>query len=205
VRFPLLLALALSVVASAAADRLITIPTGRKIPFMDIKFDSFADLSAAKNWDRFVGIGVSPEIELDYHGERFAGGPMKDTFNASYNYVPPITNQSPGLSIGVQDILNRTREGRRYFIAATWRESVDNVGSGNLPMDVTIGVSQGARALPMVGVNLPVSERFRLLVEHDGFRLAAGLEYRALKNAFGARVIVRDQSVMVGANLTLRF
>ena len=54
-------------------------------------------------------------------------------------------------------------------------------------------------------MSIPISNQIRLMAEHDGFRIASGIEYRAFKNAFSARVIFRDQDVMVGANLTLHF
>ncbi|HVT10645.1 MAG TPA: hypothetical protein VHE55_00130 [Fimbriimonadaceae bacterium] len=204
-RRPLLLALSLCLASSALADRVITVPMGRKIPFGEFKIDSFFELSNAKTWDRFVGIGVTKDFELDYYGERFANGPMRDTFNLSYNYLPPIMNESPGISVGVNDVLNRTAEGRRFYLAVTWRTAVDSIGSGNLPMDVTLGVSQGSTLLPFVGVSLPFGDPLRLLVEDDGFRIAAGVELKAFKNSFAARLLVRDQDVMLGANLTLRF
>jgi hypothetical protein len=205
VRVPLSLALSLACASLCAADRLITIPLGRKIPFQNVKFDSFTELSSADSWDRFIGIGISPEFELDYHGERFRGGKMQDTFDFSYNYVAPIMNQAPGISVGVEDMLNRTVEGRRVYLAATWRMSVDSIGRGNLPLDATIGVSQGSRALPFVGVSIPFAQDLRFLVEDDGTRIATGFEWRGFGNMVGAKLFVRDQAVMVGANLTLRF
>lgn len=187
------------------ADRLITIPLGRKIPFMNLKLDTFSELSRSRTWDRFIGFGVTPEIEADYHGERIDDGPMRDTLDLSYNYVAPIINQSPGISLGVQDLLNRTRNGRQFFVATNWRMAVDTIGKGNLPLDVTLGISQGSRALPLVGVSIPFAQDLRLLAEDDGVHIASGIEFRSSNNQFGARLIVRDQDVMVGANLTLRF
>lgn len=203
-RFAFALSL-LVLAASASADRLITIPLGRKIPFHQIKFDTFAELSRARSLDRFVGIGVTPEIELDYHGERIDGGPLRDTFDASYNLVAPFTGLTPGISVGLQDGLNRTRNGRRAYLAVTFRNPVDNIGNGNLPLDVTLGISQGDRTRPFLGVSIPMSESLRLQVEHDGYRIASGLEYRLFEDAFGARLIVRDQDVMAGLNFRLKF
>ena len=204
-RFPLLLALTLGVASACLADRVITVPMGRKIPFRSFKIDSFAELSRARTWDRFVGVGVTPEIEVDYHGERVGGGPIRDTFDFSYNYVSPLINQAPGISVGVQDVLNRTRDGRQVYLAVTWRQAADNIGMGNVPFEVTLGISQGRRLLPLVGVNLPLTESLRLLAEDNGMRIASGIEFRALNNALRLRLIVRDQDVMAGATLTLRF
>jgi len=205
VRCPLLLALSLGIASVAVADRLITIPLGRKIPFDDFKFDTFIDLSNGQTWDRFVGFGLTPDFEIDYHGERIDKGPMRDTLDFSYNYLTPVINQSPGISVGVQDALNRTAERRRFYVATTWRQAVDNIGNGNLPMEITLGVAQGLELKPFVGVSLPIAESVKLLVEHDGYKLATGIEFRASKSGFGARLIVRDQEMMVGANLILRF
>lgn len=203
-RSSLLLALTL-VATTSFADRVITVPMGRKIPFGEFKFDAFQELSRARSFDRWLGVGVSPEIELAYHGERINGGPVRDTLDFSYTYISPLTNQSPGISAGVQDVANRTRDGRRIYVAVTWRTAADNIGSGNVPMDVTLGVAQGSRTLPFVGVSLPFSDSLRLLVESNGNRIASGLDLRLFNSAVAARLVVRDQDVMVGANVTLRF
>jgi hypothetical protein len=205
VRFPLLLALALASAPLAYADRVITIPTGKKVPYRTVKFDTFIELSGGRSWDRYIGVGVSPEIEIAYHGEKFSGSGERDTLDFSYNYVSPIINASPGISVGVLDVLNRTQDGRRLYIAATFRQAVDNVGMGNLPLEATIGLSQGRRMLPLVGVSVPLSDALRMLVESDGMRISAGSEVRLLNNKLGARLFVRERTVMVGANLTLKF
>lgn len=204
-RFPLLLAACAGLASLALADRVITIPMGRKIAYRQVKFEGFTELSRARSLDRFIGVGVTPEIELDYHGERISDGPLRDTLDFSYNLVTSITNQSPGISLGVQDVMNRTRDHRRFYLSTTWRTAVDTIGPGNIPMDVTLGISQGKRTLPMVGVSIPFATNVRLLVEDDGVRIASGIEVRAFGNALGARFIVRDQDVMVGGSLTLRF
>lgn len=203
-RFPLIL-LACAAASAASADRLISIPLGRKIPFHEIKFDTFAELSRARTFDRFVGVGISPEFELDYHGERIDGGPMRDTLDFSYNFIPPFTGQTPGISVGVMDGLNRMRDGRRGYLAVTFRNPVDNIGNGNLPLDVTLGISQGDRTRPFVGVSIPLTEHLRMQVEHNGFRIASALEYRLFDDAFGARLVIRDDDVMGGINFRLRF
>lgn len=204
-RIPLLLALSVGLAPACLADRLITIPIGRKIPFRSIKVDSFAELSSARSLDHWIGVGVTPEFELSYHRERIADGPLRDTFDVAYNYVTPLINQAPGISAGVQDVLNQTRDGRRFYLAVTWRQAADNIGMGNVPFEVTLGISQGDRTLPFVGASLPLTESLRLLAESNGNRIASGLELRLFRNQFGARLIVRDQDVMLGANLTLRF
>jgi hypothetical protein len=205
VRTPLILALVLGAASLATADRLITIPLGRKVPFDNFKFDTFIEMSSGRTWDRYIGFGLTHEIEIDYHGEKIDHGPMRDTFDLSYNLISPLVNQAPGISAGVQDVLNRTRNGRRVYIATTWRQAVDNVGKGNLPFETTLGVSEGHDVRPFVGVSIPLSDQVRFLTEHDGFRIATGFEYKAFKNAFSARLIYRDQDVMFGANLTLKF
>jgi len=201
----MLLALSLGVASTAVADRLITIPLGRKIGFDEFTVDSFVELSNGDSLDRFVGIGITQDFELDYHGERIDDGPMRDTIDFSYNYLPPIIDQLPGISVGVEDVLNRTSEGRRYYLATTWESSADNIGSGNLPVELTLGIAQGVELKPFVGASLPLGTNANFLVEHDGYRLSTGFEFHAPKSGVAARVFVRDQEVLVGANLTLRF
>jgi hypothetical protein len=199
------MALAFALVAASRADRVITVPMGRKIPFGTFKIDTFLELSRARSFDRWIGVGVSPEIELAYHGERVNGGPVRDTLDVSYNYVTPLTNQSPGISAGIQDVANRTRDGRQVYVAVTWRTAADEIGMGNVPLDVTLGIAQGDRTHPFVGASMPLSESLRLLVESNGNRIASGIDLRLFKSALAGRLVIRDRDVMVGANLTLKF
>lgn len=204
-RAPLVLTLTLGVAAISFADRVITVPMGRKVPFRSFKIDTFYELSRARSFDRWVGIGISPEFEVAYRGERINGGEVRDSLDIAYNYVTPLTNQAPGISVGVQDVANRTRDGRRFYLAVTWRTAADNIGMGNVPFDVTLGLSQGDRTLPFVGVSMPFTENFRGLAESNGNRIATGFELRLFRNAFAGRLIIRDQDVMVGATLNLKF
>jgi len=205
VRCPLILALTLGVIATSSAERLITIPLGRKIPFGAVEIDSLFEISNGDTWDRYIGFGITPDFELDYHGERIDQGPMRDTFDLSYNYLPPITDQLPGISFGVEDALNRTVEGRRYYLVTTWRESAENVGGGGGPLELTLGIAQGSQLKPLIGASLPLGENAGLLVEDDGYYLSAGFELHAPKSGLAGRLIVRNQEVLVGANLSLRF
>ncbi len=197
--------LALSVFGWASADWLIGIPIGRKIPYRQVKVDFLSELSRSRSLERRIGVGITPELEVDYHGERLNGGTLRDTLDAQYNFIAPFTGTAPGISFGILDALNRTADGRRVYAVVTFRNAVDNIGNGNLPLDVSLGVSQGDRARAFVGVSLPLSDNLRAQVEHDGFRLSSAIEYRLFDNALGARIAVRETDVLVGANFTLRF
>ncbi len=187
---------------TASADRLITIPLGRKVTYRTMRLDSFAEIAHGRTIDYYLGLGVTPDIEFAIKGEKLPGGSLRSTFDISYNYIAPIVNQAPGISVGVQDVLNQTRDHVRVYAAITWRIGLD---TGNVPLETTLGVAQGRRLTPFVGVQLPFSDTFRLLAEHNGYRVAAGIEVRAFRNKFGARLLFRDEDTMLGANLTLRF
>lgn len=199
-----LLALALLLATSAAvqADRLISIPLGSKVTFGSMRWETFAELSRARTWDRYLAVGITKEYEIAYHGERIDDGPMRDTFDFAYQYIAPITDTFPGISVGVQDVLNRTRDGRRAYFAATFRQSLEGLSA---PAEVTLGMAQGRHLQAFVGVAFPLHPNFRILAEDNGERIASGVEFLAFDGALGGRILVRDQDLMVGATLTVKF
>ncbi|MBC8066366.1 MAG: hypothetical protein H7Y17_16160 [Chlorobia bacterium] len=190
--------------ATAFADRLITIPTGTKIKLNTIKAEGIWEQSRARSSRYYLGAGLTDAIDAQFTGERFEGERFRSSFDISYNYIPPIIGVGPGVSFGVQDVLNVTNDGRRYFIAITTRQGFADSVSGSIPAEFTLGAYFGSVTAPFIGVMLPFTDYVRVLAEYNGRRINAGVEIRPT-NDIALRAIFERKDLLIGAQVTIKF
>lgn len=190
--------------AVARADKLITIPTGSKITLNTIKFEGLLEQSRNRNSRYYIGTGLTDAIDAHITGEVFDGRRMRTSLDFSYNYIPPIIGIGPGISVGVQDAFNVTRDGRRFFLAITTKEGFADSVSGLAPAEFTFGGYFGAVNAPFVGVALPFTDYVKFLAEFNGQRIHAGVEVKPTPQ-IGLRAIFERRDVLLGAQITLRF
>jgi hypothetical protein len=191
-------------VASASADRLITIPTGSKIRFQQTKLESFFLPSQVGAHQTYVGYGIDPSFDAELVIDRQKGRPVRGTFNVAWNYVPPVVDVSPGITLGIRDGLNRTQDGRSLYLAISQRFFLDGEFNSDLYGELVVGFGVGGFRGAFTGLSLPVSPQFRLVVEYDSFRLTGGLDVRP-HPAVQVRLLARDGVPMLGLTLTHRF
>lgn len=188
----------------ASADRLITIPTGTKVTLNTIKFESLWEQSRARTVRSYAAFGVTNAIDMQIETEKFNEVRTRTTFDFAYNLIPPITGIGPGISFGMQDALNTSRDGRRLFIAITQREGYADTVNGSVAADITIGGYFGAISSPFVGMMLPFTDKVRFLAEYNGRRISAGLDVRPVPY-LGLRAIFENHDVLLGAQVTIKF
>lgn len=158
-------------------DRLITIPTARKLPVGTVRYELRLEPGSDGQQENLLGVGISPYLDGELRTFRDRGGRDVVTGDLAYNYIAAIQGLSPGFSLGVQDIADRTPEGRRFFVATTFRQPASTI-NGDFPMDITLGVLSAKHTTPYVGVLVPFSKEFHFLAEHDGERIGVGAEFR---------------------------
>ncbi|HMS55274.1 MAG TPA: hypothetical protein PKA27_07705 [Fimbriimonadaceae bacterium] len=141
--------------ATASADRLISIPQGNKIRFREVRLEGNWELRDRGGEQFYLGAGVTRDFEVEWHGIRERGGAIVGTLNLTYNFINPITDFAPGISVGVLDALDRTQDRRRGYFATTYRYGLDGENNQNVPMEVSLGVTVGEAIRPFVGVSLP--------------------------------------------------
>jgi hypothetical protein len=186
----------------AHADRLISIPTARKLPFGTVSFEGMSEVRG-RTVEHYLDVGIGTSFELEAHSQRWLSGPTVGTFDVDYSYLAPIPDLAPGISLGVQDALDRTVQRRRYYAAITFR-NIFETSDGEVPADITLGAFLGHQSGAFVGVALPFSKAVWLLAEHDGYRISSGLELRPTAWA-SARLIFRDQQTLFDLKLVHRF
>jgi len=202
VRPAVLIALA-AVPFAAHADRLISIPIGRKIPFGTVRYEAALQPRENGVFESYLGFGVTTGIDAEIRTLRLQDEKGSAAVDLSYNVVAPFPGLSPGVSFGVQDVGDRTSDGRRFYGAATYRKMISGP-YGDLLADITIGGYIGKRSTPFAGLSFPITDKLRLLAEHNGYRPSVGLELRPRKE-LGVRFYVRDHQEFVSLSLTKKF
>jgi hypothetical protein len=185
------------------ADRLIAVPTARKIPYGTVRYEFRGEPRQVGERENLLGLGIGTSFDMELRLDQEPGERSVGTFDFSYNYIAPLAGLVPGLSMGIQDAMDRTEDGRRFFGAATFRQPFSTL-NGDFPADMTIGFFAAKHWSPFVGVLVPFSKEFHLLAEHNGNRIAAGFEYRPIP-VLNLRFQVRGQRPLLSAQLTTRF
>jgi hypothetical protein len=190
---------ALSFVGGASADRLFFIPTGKKIPYREVRGDFFFGGSPSYR-QGYLGVGIGLQFDAELIFEHASPDSAVASFNFAYNYITPVTDLSPGLSIGIRDGLNKTHDGRSLYVAATFRTATDS----KTPADFTLGAGTQSLRGAFVGAMLPLSDRIRFIGEHDSFRWTAGFEFRPFRGLI-LRTMFRQDQTLFSVGYGLKF
>lgn len=190
--------------AGASADRIIFAPTGTKLLNHQVRLEYFSQFRHNDRYDSYLGVGVTKDIEAELVLNRFASDATLGTMNVSYQFTPPLVDTAPGLSFGAQDIMDRTPDGRMYYVAFTYRVGLDGTYNSRSPLELTVGGGFGRRSGLFAGVQIPFTWQFRFLAEHDTKRVTAGVEYRT-SWGLALRAAWRQDQTFLGARYTMRF
>jgi hypothetical protein len=196
-------ALAIGMSATAHADRLITTPMGKKVPRNAAKLEFLSQPSrdSVLGW---IAYGVDELIEIEFYGESYDSSKITPGLNLSYNYLSPIIDIAPGISFGVLDVTDQTREERGVYAAITFYFGNDGELNQNEPTIFTLGGWSRNGGGFFFNAAFPFTEQFRLIGEHDGNRLAAGLEFQPFEGA-SLKYLFIDGSPTVGFGFMKRF
>lgn len=185
------------------ADREITIPKGNKIRDGFVRAELLG-VPGDKTTRAWLGAGFLQAFDFEFTSIRTKTQDWTQSFDVSYNFAPPITDISPGLSVGVQDALNRTENGRAVYLAATFRYGNTGELNQDVPTELTLGFWSRQSGLFFIGASLPFSDKFLLIAEHDSSRLAGGLEFRPVPGLVLKSVFEAD-GTSFGVSLRHRF
>jgi hypothetical protein len=197
------LVLAALLPAAVLADREIYIPTGSKVPFRTVRFEYMLLNTHQPSYDALLAIGVTKEVEAEFWLDRIAPRSALGTFNVAYNFFSPIADTLPGISVGMQDVMNRTDLGRRLYLAGTYRIGTGGEMGADF-LDINLGIAHGRRTEPFIGVLIPLSAQVRLLAEHDGEQPTAGVELRP-SESLAFRWMARQHQTFYSLRWTTRF
>lgn len=174
----------LGIASSAMADRLISIPLGRKVPYKAVRIQHLFDGADRKEIRTSIGLGVTEAFDMEITYDDYRGYRDRLSFDLAYNLSEPLVGLAPGFSLGIRDALDETEEGRSFFLSGTFAEGGLGLYNQNAPVDATIGfLVDRKRTRPFVGVSVPFTDRFLLVAEHDSRRPIGGLELRPFAGA----------------------
>ena len=154
----------------ARADRLISVPTARKLLDGSYRLESLRRFGRGSEATDYLAAGLGPAWEAE---ARLFERSDRATVDLTYNLLSPFPGLAPGFAFGIQDALDETRPGRRLFACGTIRNEFGRRGEA---FDVTVGLFAGRRVTPYVGASVPLRPGLRLLAEHDGDQGQAALE-----------------------------
>ena len=189
--------------AFSGADRLLTTPTGKKIPQNAAKLE-FLSTPSRDTVFGWIGYGVTDSIELEVYGESFDSDRITPGVNLSYNYLTPITDLAPGISVGVMDIADQTVGRRTVYAAITYYFGNWNELNQDTPTVLTMGGWSRDGGGFFFNFSVPFTNAIRFIGEHDGGTLTAGLEYKPFEEA-SLKYVFREGSPSVGFSFQKRF
>lgn len=189
----------LACTSSVFADRTLFSPKGTKLISNSFKIETVFSNSDRYSW---FAIGLSPQWELEAaHFDE--AGQSNASISAVYNIVLPIIDISPGISFGVVDATNETIDGRAVYAAITYRYGNYGELNQDVPTELSFGVwtrTGGA----FVSTSLPFADFFRLIGEHDGRQLRAGVDIRPIEG-LSLKVLFEPSRTLAGASFQARF
>ena len=196
-----LLAALLLAAPLAGADRLISVPTARKLLSGTIRVETLRQFGTGENGVDYLAFSASQYWDAELQVVRSGQHDPRLTGDFTYNVIAPLPGFSPGVSLGVQDVASAYATGTRAFVCGTIR---NEFAHGNVPFDVTVGLFAGKKFTPFVGANVPVYSWLRLLAEHDGSRGQAAFEALPLRG-LRLRLVARSGAVLGSVGYTARF
>lgn len=185
------------------ADRLITTPLGKKIPQNATKLEILSTPSKDTLF-AWLGYGVTDAIELEIYGESFNSDRLTPGLNVSYNYLTPIIDLSPGISVGVLDVTDQSVARRTFYAAITYYFGNVSELNQNTPTILSVGGWSRDGGGFFFNFSVPFTDSLRLIGEHDGGTLTAGLEYNPFDEA-SLKYVFREGSPSVGLSFQKRF
>lgn len=202
-RTPLILA-ALCLCGASFAERFIWTPTGGKLRSDAFRYEAFFEGSKSTSRYQWFGTGLGQVFDVEIGEERIRSGPSVGVLNFTYNFSVAIPDLAPGLSFGIQDVMNQGNAGRSAFGAITWRYNQYDPWNSDTPLDFTLGAGTGQYEGLFISSRLPLTNTFRLLVEHDSQAITFGMEIVPFHDA-RMMWLVREDRTFIGFRLNQRF
>lgn len=188
---------------SAFADRIVFVPTGRKVNDKHVRFDLLSLPSQDSGFGWFT-VGLMNTWEFELYGENLNSNQLDIGSNIAYNLIQPLTDLGPGVSFGILDLGDNTSNRRTGYLAVTYRLGNSAPINQDIPTDFSFGFWTRDEGIFYAGFEIPFSREVRLLAEHDSRFITAGFELKPVEEA-SLRFLFRDGYPMVGFKFQKRF
>lgn len=176
-------------VAHAFGDELFLSPTATKIRTTEPRLQWIGS-QHSQLWR--VGFGLDNGLD---------GFVSRDSVSLGYNYLPAITDSTPGLSFGIQDVGKKTASG---YVVLSYKYGQVGTYNQNTPFLVTMGLRTGGEGTGILSAQAPFADRFRGLVEFDRGQLTAGLDVRPVPE-LSLKWMFRSSETLLSATWFVKF
>lgn len=176
----------------AYADRLIEIPTGKLIYPERLTVEAGFLTGKPERERLLVNFRVGGLLEIQ--GARTGFDNRLEVYGLQYSVYPEIPGYAPGLSVGVSDVLNRTTQGRGYFVALSY--SIAALGQTPLDHDLRVHLGFGWEGVSafFFGFDVPLTNQIFLRAEHTGSHINAALAWRPSNQVELRGSIIRERT-----------
>ena len=198
-----LAALGFSLAAAASADRFLETPTGYGLRQNQLKLEGWWNSDGGFHRGHF-SFGALQGLEVGATMDRHSGWGDRYGVDLSYNYLGPIIDYTPGISVGVFDLFNETHDGRAAYLALTMRTGNYDPGNQDVPTEFNLGFWSRHGGSPFFSASLPFAEQIRLITEFEGRELSAGIDLRPVSGLSIKWVFVEGRPAF-GASFKVRF
>ncbi len=152
-------------------------PVGTNVPFEMLRLEYQA--TSGPRYDRFyIDYGFMVGWDATIALEGFNGGETRGSLDVSYNFLPPLYDTAPGISVGVRDLTDNSVYGRAGYFAVTMHFGNSEDVNQDVPTELTFGAWTRHGGSGFIGASLPFSTQWRALFEADKETINAGLEYK---------------------------
>lgn len=186
--------------AACRADRLVDVFTARRVPLGQVRFSWLAPVDRTGASEGYLTLGVTPLVAVEAALDRRAGKSVS-TLSGEFNLLPAVRDLSPGVSVGVRDLFDRTPRRRAFYLALTYRATLENDLVTGTPVDLTLGAD--SRNGAFAGVYLPFSDHLAGIAELESKRATAGFELRPVRG-LSLRWLFREQETLIGVGYSVR-
>lgn len=188
-------ALALSA-GPVAADRVLMAPAGRVLDTASVKAEGLASTSDVNDNLLWLQAGT-PTLELQALRDSPEQGSTEWGFGVQAELIPG-TSFIPGVSVGIRDVGDDTRQGRAFYGAVGIPLPVKYVPiPGVEALTVNLGVGTDSINGVFGSLEMDTNWNVRLLVEHDSHNLNLGAEI-PLGEMAGLRAVSLGGDFFVG-------
>ncbi len=177
------------------ADRLIEIPTGRIVFPERARFEAGFFTGNPERERILLNWRVIDTVEVQLTRSALNNRQI-ETAGIAYNLYPEIPGYTPGVSIGIADLWNRTELGRYGYLAISY--ALPALGEDPLDKDMRIhlGFRTTGGSRFFVGFDVPLTNHLSLIAEHTGDNnINSALVWQPIQNIQFMAGVVRDRTV----------
>jgi hypothetical protein len=196
----------LSLSSLASAERLIFIPTAKRLADFETRAEVLIEGLSLANRQNWLSAGFGGKFEVELYNEKLRNGlSERSSFNFSMNLLPALTDFGAGFAVGILDAANQTSAGRGVYGVFTLRSGNYEDQNAKSSTDLSLGFGTYPRFKGVfIGLRHPFTDYLKLLAEYDSRQTAFGFEVIPTRG-MTLKWVAQEKQTFVGLSYSLRF